>query len=157
MIRKKICIVMAALLCVAGLVAGCGEKNQAKNIDVEKLASDLIQNVKFQDQMTEITPEVFEALYQIDKSKVAEAAVYTSTGATAEEVAVIKAASSKDVDDVKQAVLNRIEFQKSEFKDYVPAELDKLSNPVLLVTGDYVILCISNDNTKAEDVIRPYE
>lgn len=157
MIRKKICLVMAALLCVAGLASACGEKAQAKDIDVEKLASDLIQNVKFQDQMTEITPEVFYALYQIDKSEVAEAAVYTSTGATAEEVAVIKAASSEDVDDVKQAVLNRVEFQKSEFKDYVPAELDKLANPVIQATGNYVILCISNDNTKAEDVIRSYE
>lgn len=157
MIRKKICFVMAALLCVAGVAAGCGHKDQPKDIDVEKLASDLIQQVKFKDQMTEITPEVFEALYQIDKSEVAEAAVYTSTGATAEEVAVIKAASDDAVDDVKKAVLNRVEFQKSEFKDYVPAELDKLKNPVIQASGDYVILCISNDNSKAEDVIRSYE
>jgi hypothetical protein len=37
--------------------------------------------------------------------------------------------------------------------DYQPKEMEKLKNPVLVTAGNYVILCVSDDNAKAQKII----
>ena len=55
--------------------------------------------------------------------------------------------------EIETALKTRIENQKTAFKDYVPAEMDKLNNPVLVVDGKYVFMCLSNNNDKAKEII----
>jgi hypothetical protein len=55
--------------------------------------------------------------------------------------------------DIESALKTRIENQKTAFKDYVPAEMDKLNDPVLVVDSNYVFLCLTNNNSKAKEVI----
>lgn len=151
---------VALILCICTLFAACADegKNGAdKPVDVHKLAGDLIGQVPFVDEMTEDTSSVFYALYQLDESAVKDQAFYFSTGATAEEVAVIEAADPGDVDTIKQAVLSRIEAQKEGFANYIPEELTKLKDPVVEVLGNCVILCVSDDNAKAREVISSYK
>jgi hypothetical protein len=89
----------------------------------------------------------------MQNSSINKQAVYVSSGATAEEISVWDAKNADAAKDIKTAVLARIEAQKAGFQDYVPAEMAKLKSPVLISEGDYVILCLSNDNEKAKQVI----
>ncbi len=158
--KRRFCFTAALLLCFGALFTACagnGQSGTDKQPDVHKLAADLIGQVPFVDEMTEDTTDVFYAMYQIDETLVKDKSFYFSTGATAEEVAVIEAASSEDVDAVKQAVLSRVEAQKEGFADYIPEELTKLDDPVVEVIGNAVILCVSQDNAKARDVISAYK
>lgn len=154
------CLTVILILCISTLCAACagqGETGTDKPVDVHKLAGDLIGQVPFVDEMTEDTSDVFYALYQIDENMVKDQAFYFSTGATAEEVAVIEAADPGDVDTLKQAVLSRVEAQKEGFANYIPEELTKLKDPVVEVLGNCVILCVSDDNAKAQEVISSYK
>lgn len=123
-------------------------------VDPAALADDLQNGVPFQDQMTAVESDVFYLLYDLTSEDADEAVLITSTGATAEEIAVIHAAAEDKVETVKEAVKARVQAQREGFEDYVPEELAKLEKPVISIVGSYVILCVSDDNEKARDIIQ---
>lgn len=120
---------------------------------VTAVADNLSKNIEFKDQMTEMTGENARDVYLLNENDVSEGKVYVSTGATAEEIAVWYAASPEKVEIVKKALEERVEFQRTSFEDYNAQELTKLKDPVLETKGQYVILCISDDNDKAKAII----
>lgn len=155
--KKITSILLAFSFCVLVLFAGCSKKESAaKDISVSDLAKDLSQQITFEDKMSVIDQDAVSYIYQFEEGAVAEQAVYESTGATAEEIAVFKAASSDKTDVIKKAVDARIASQKTGFENYVPKELTKLEDPVIEVKGNYVILCVSNENDKAKEIIDGY-
>jgi hypothetical protein len=149
--------VIAVLLIPALAACGGSEKPDAE-LNIRDLAKALIDGIAFEDQMDAVTDDAFYALYAIAPADeaIADFVLYTSTGATAEEVSVIEASGAESADDVFALVQGRISAQKSEFEDYVPGELAKLSDPVLVRSGKYIILCVSNDNASAEKLIEDF-
>ncbi|MDR2356105.1 MAG: DUF4358 domain-containing protein [Clostridiales Family XIII bacterium] len=148
-----------ALLC-AFTLAGCGGAgNRAEaELDMRRLAEALLDGIAFDDQMEEASDGAFYALYAVDPSdeSVAGFVLYTSTGATAEEVAIIEARDAADAPAVLEVARARVAWQKAEFEDYAPGERAKLNDPVLMRAGRYVILCLSNDNAAAERIIEDF-
>lgn len=152
---------LAGALMLAGLSACQQQDPQASGPAVQKepagqaaaLADSLSKGIPFQDQLTAMDGEKAREVYLLDADAVTEGKVYVSIGATAEEIAVWYAASPEKVDIVKKALEERIDYQRTGFEDYNAQELTKLKNPVLEVKGQYVILCISDDNEKAKSII----
>ena len=147
--KKGFLGVFAAILL---LLPGCSGTGTA-SADVQKLADGLISGVKFQDQMSALGQNAAVKLFGLEAGDVAKAAAYESTGATAEEVAAFEAKDEAAAGRVKQKVEERIETQRAGFKDYQPAEMEKLKNPVVVAKGKYVVLCVSDDDAAAEKVI----
>ena len=125
---------------------------------MHRLAEALIGGIAFDDQMEEAPDKAFYALYAADPSdeSVAGFVLYTSTGATAEEVAVFEARDAESAPAVLEIARARIASQKAEFEDYAPNALAKLNDPVLMRAGRYIILCLSNDNAAAERIIEDF-
>lgn len=48
---------------------------------------------------------------------------------------------------------NRIEERKEIFVSYLPKEVYKLENNIFRVYNNYIIMCISNDNEKVDEII----
>ncbi len=151
MARKMVSIILA--VCLAGtLLTGCkGEKQLA--VSASELAEKLSREVGFSDQMSRAESRVFYTLYDVEEGMVSDAALYISTGATAEEIAVISVSDAANVSKAEQAVKARVESQKEGFENYVPEELEKLSDPVIRTVGNMVILCVSDHNDQANKVI----
>lgn len=147
--KKFIPILMLVFLAVFS--TGCGER--AVNLDPVAVANQLAKDVPFKDQMTAVDADTAYSLYGLDAETVAAQQVYVSTGATAEEIGVWQAKDSAAVSKIQEAVKNRIADQKAGFENYVPAEMEKLEHPLLVTKGNYVILCISNNNDKAQHVV----
>ncbi|QAT43529.1 DUF4358 domain-containing protein [Aminipila luticellarii] len=159
----RMCVVMVLAACV--LLAGCGggdvkeasgNEKVLEQADVEALGAYLVKNTEFKDYMSEVDEQIFYSLYNLNDDLVEDAVLYSSTGATAEEVAVIEAEDGK-AEDVVKACEERIQAQKEGFENYVPAELDKLSRPVLKTYGNTVILMVCNDSDAAEKLIADYD
>lgn len=155
MIKVKQAFTIFLSLLVLAVAFGCAAK-KAIHIDVDSLAAKLASSIKFDDQLTKLEEKAALKLYSIPNTSIKKQSVYVGSGATAEEISVWEAKDTDAAKDVKTAVLARIETQKAGFQDYVPTEMVKLKNPVLICEGNYVILCISNDNTKAKQVIDSY-
>ncbi|QIB70247.1 DUF4358 domain-containing protein [Aminipila butyrica] len=158
---KKSVMVMMALGLMTGL-AGCGgAKETTGNVSAleqaepSALAAYIVENTVFKDSISQVDGEIFYSLYNLSEEIAPEAVLYSSTGATAEEVAVIQAADGK-VEDVLQACEDRIQAQKEGFENYVPGELDKLSDPILESYGNTVILVVCDDKEAAKKLLDGY-
>lgn len=149
--KKAVAMVLTLCLCAA-VFAGCSG-GKSLSVTPAELADRLAAQVGFSDQMSKVENRTFYALYHVEESMVSQAAAYMSTGATAEEIAVVKATDTKNIAAIEQAMKERVESQKTGFENYVPAELEKLSRPVIKTVGDTVILCISDHNDQAERII----
>lgn len=152
--KKNIIIICALVLALLPALAGCGGTSDV-NLDPAALAEALVSQNDYEDPLSPLNDGAFYAIYGIDPAggSLESYAVYASTGATAEEVAVLAATDTSKVKELETAVRDRIEAQKTGFENYIPKELEKLGDPVVEVHGRYVIMCISNHNDKAKEII----
>ena len=143
---------LAAIACILTMVlAGCSSREI--ELDVDQAAADIREAVTFRDTLSALADSRFETIYAVDTADLEDWAVYVSSGATAEEVAVLEATDAAAAQRVREGVEQRIADQKESFEDYVPEELVKLGAPVLEVKGRYVLLCICDDPSQARDAI----
>lgn len=153
MTKKMILIIV--VMAISILAFGCSSK-EAKDIDINGLAQNILDSVAFQDELTAVDDFTINTLYAIEEGLTTDQSVYVSSGATAEEVAVFTCADEDSAAAVKEAAQQRIADMQEGFADYNPAEMDKLNDPVLMIEGKYVILCISDDSGQAQSVIEHY-
>lgn len=104
-------------------------------------------------EMIEVNADNLKLQYSLEDGDFQEFGVYWSGNAAyADEVCVILAADGK-ADKVKDAVNQRLESQKTAFKDYVKEEYDRLCTTSVSTKGNYVYWVCTKDNAKANDII----
>lgn len=135
------------------VTAGCSKQSGTVKFDVDGLADQIIKAVKFNDQMSAVKQKTAITIYGLDAKDVVKAKAYESTGATAEEVAVFEGKDETAAANINKAAVNRVETQKTSYKDYQPKEMEKLKKPLIVTKGNYVILCIADDTFPAQKVI----
>ena len=150
--KKKIAAIM--FLIMLGTLAGCSkEKKEDRVIDVHTMAQSLLNDITYEDQLTKVEGNMFQMIYGISQEDIEEYEAYVSTGATAEEIAVIKAKDEATAESMEEKLTERVEAQKNSFANYIPKEVEKLEEAVVYQEGVYVVLSISNDDEKAEKII----
>lgn len=150
--KKKIAAMM--FLIMLGTLAGCSkEKKEDRVIDVHTMAQSLLNDITYEDQLTKVEGNMFQMIYGISQEDIEEYEAYVSTGATAEEIAVIKAKDEATAESMEEKLTDRVEAQKNSFANYIPKEVEKLEEAVVYQEGVYVVLSISNDDEKAEEII----
>lgn len=149
MIKRKIAVCIAAVSVV--FAAGC---SQSVNIDANTLAEDLKNNGVYSEELSPVSAQITEKRYAFDEGEVSETVAFAGTRAVVDEVAVFKAES--DIDAVVEKVTAHIDAQTQTYQSYRPDELPKLRDAIVTTSGDYVIVCISADSAKAEEIINSY-
>lgn len=66
----------------------------------------------------------------------------------AEELLIIRAASSEQVSDIEDAIDSRIDKQKKVFEGYAPEQYKQLSDAGVIVKGRFVLYVVSDDADK---------
>lgn len=145
--KNKVLIVLSIIMCI--VLAGCN----TKTIDATELAEALATNGTFTEELYAVSADITEKRYALTDDEVEECAAYAGTKAVVDEVVVFKA---KDVDAVKTKVQQHISAQEESYTSYRPDEVPKLQDSVLVVSGDYVILCVSEDSSSAKTIIDEY-
>jgi hypothetical protein len=164
--KKTVCFIAAAVLAASLCMTSCGSDSSTEDsaaqaqtgasetLSASDVADKLLSDIEFTDTLNEISSDMVEKFYGISADKYSSGKVYVgSGGATAEEIACFDAVDADAAAEIKAACESRIESQIKQFENYVPAELDKLNDPVLVVSGNSVYMCLSNDNDKAKEII----
>ncbi len=164
---KKIALVLLAILTLF-VGASCGKTETAVDGTAAETAAAqpqtaaqwldmLAEKVPFDDAMQSV-PERAASVYGIldEDGYTGDCALYISTMATPEEIAVFRADDALSTDDLTQLALARLERQKESFTDYAPAEMPKLESAVVRTCGDFVIVCVCADNAKAQALLDVY-
>lgn len=147
---KKKALLLVILIFGVLMYSGCGSNPLV--LDTDTAAQSLLNNLTFSDELTKISAETMSRIYSVEAADVVKSAVYISTGATAEEIAVFEAADAEAASRIKTALSQRIQEQQEAYQNYNPQELDKLSKAILQSRDNYVILCVAQDAeaTKAQ-------
>lgn len=155
--KKSVLIIIAMILIGIGTIIGIKyifmDKDKNINLDVKKLEEELISSQIFEDDLNSIERESIIKKYDFDSQKIKNINSYVGTGATAEEILIIELFDKNDIEEIEKIIETKIEERKENFQNYLPEEVFKLENYYLESKGNYIILCISNDYDKAEEII----
>lgn len=159
--RKLAAVLAAVLLCAP---AGCGRDagrtvamsmdGRGVELDVDGAARAIVEQVRFTNELVKAGENAAGNYYMLDGDIVAAYAIYIDmSGGSAEEVAVLEAASDADVEALRDIVLTRVDNLKASFESYRPEQMPKLNDPVIETRGRYVILVLADDARGAEDAV----
>ena len=152
--KMRVIAVLATILIGAGLLAGCGSK---KAMNTDEVAGRLLGEITYQDSLTKTDLDTAGMFLNLSGIDVTSAAIYESSGWTAEEIVVMECASSADADKAKAMMEARVEEQKTNFVDYVPEEMEKLNAAVIVESGNFAVLSVSDEPDKAKSILAEYE
>ncbi len=141
--------VMLAAMMAAMLLASCNE--QAKDVDISALASQIVGEVAFDDTLSEIDRDMISMLYSIDGYT--DAVLYKGSGATSEEVAIFKMETTDDAKAALDEAKEHIQSQIEAYESYIPEEVSRLEDAVARQDGCYVSVVVSGDPAAAEKLL----
>lgn len=139
------------ILCLT--LAACGGPKGQTDFDPEHDVETILNSSAFSEILAKIDQDTACALYGIDETSVRCSAVYGSTGASAEELAIFTFEDGEGVDAALSAFRLRVEDRTEEMRDYLPAELPKLDGAVVERRGNSVLLVIAADYGPIEDFL----
>ncbi|MCR5108090.1 MAG: DUF4358 domain-containing protein [Lachnospiraceae bacterium] len=129
------------------------DEGMAGEVNATDLGDELKNNIEYKDDLSQIDIDTAGMFISLDGIGIAESNIYESSGATAEEIVVLKCETTEDADKAEEALKQRTEEQIEAFIDYVPEELIKLENAVLVKNNEFVVLSVSDDPDKAKEII----
>ena len=146
---KKLFSLCVALAFTLILAACSGGGAPAGAYDPDATAQALLDSGAFSEALEALDADLISSLYGLESQPEA-AAVYTSTGATAEEIAVLVFSTQEEADDARKALEARVSDQKDACEGYLPAELPKLEQAIVKESGSSVLLVVANDSQAAQ-------
>ncbi|MBR5233996.1 MAG: DUF4358 domain-containing protein [Clostridia bacterium] len=124
------------------------------SVDVNSIAATIAGKTSmFEETLFQSSGAIGLDIFGIPSSAVSEVAYYVASAAVAEEVLVVKAASSADVATIKSCIEARRSMQAEDYADYVPKEVPKLNSAITYTSGDVIVFCVSNNNSAMRSVI----
>ncbi len=169
-VAAKRVLASALLIAMAALAVGCGgssddNKDDGKVITVP--ATDVVNSITeaIGDSGIDSTVKKGEAdfddnfkdLYGISADLITDGAfAYDSTGATADEITVLRVDKKDDIDKVQQALEERQSQRERDFNGYKPAESAKASDGMVFVCNHYVFLGICDDSHAARSAFMKF-
>lgn len=135
--------------------AALAKSSQVAVVDVTKVADRLLNEIKYDDKLAEAEKESLDVIYPgLPKDKIKAMKIYvSSSGGTSEEIAAFEANDEETAKEIETKLKERVETQKTSFKNYVPEELKRLENALVIRKGNYVYLSVSGDPDKAKSII----
>ena len=140
-------VLAAALACL--LLAGCGKTE--KELDMEALANDLLEGGVFEETLYPAEESAIPLLLGFETA--CEGLVYVGTGATAEELLLLKAADEAEAQAIRDRLADHLADRTESFAAYLPAETEKLEKAILELRGTAVVLCVCGDPEAARAIL----
>lgn len=140
-------LTLAAVLAL-GLTA-CG--GGAAPFDVETTARSLAETPGvFSETLEPLEEPVALAQYGLEEKEGVAVSAYHSTGATAEEVAVIRFGSREEAVDYQDWADSYLDAQRKTNRDYRPQEMPKLEKAVAERRGETFLILVCADYEAAQ-------
>lgn len=147
---KYIFLLLLAALTV--LTAGCGsEQADDFKLDEEKLASDIIADVQFDSALQQISEERVSDFIGTEGAQ--KQIMYMGSGAYADCFGILTMEDETGAKDAEESVKNYLADLEDSFRFYIPGEVAKISDALILRKGLYVVFCVTGDMGGAEKVI----
>lgn len=149
-------IVIVALVAIVGIIILVNNRNSNIQINIEELSAKIVESGAFSDELAKVDSQMVMDDYSFTSDEIKAVVSYQGSGATSEELVILEVNDKSFLSSVKNKVNTRLDERKEAFESYLPAEVFKIDNSLLEVKGNYLIMCISNDSNKVNEVINNY-
>ena len=149
--KQYLCAALSLALLFS--LAACGGKEAEVAPFSPSDAATLLESGAFSEVLEAIDTDVACALYGIDQATVTDAAVYSSTGTTAEELAIFTFTDEDAAQAALTALGNHLEDWSAAMADYLPREIPKLEKAVLEQRGNSLLLVVAKDYDPVEEFL----
>lgn len=149
--KKLLFVLLLAGFCLSLTACGGKEADPPRDFTTAD-AQTLLDSGAFSEPLEAIDADIAYILYELDPDQVSEAAVYGSTGATAEELAVLIFSDAEAASAAKAHFETRIANRTEDMKSYLPGEVPKLEKAVLEVRGATLLFVVASDYAPVEEL-----
>lgn len=120
-------------------------------VDMEKLASDILSKTKFETELKQIDETVAEGLISISDGS--EMQLYMGNGNYSDELILITAKDKESAEADQETVVQYLKDMRKSFEAYIPGQAKKISDAFNMRSGCYVVVCVTNDTKTAKEII----
>jgi hypothetical protein len=150
----KTIITFAAAMFAAFSLTACQGGSSKTSIDVSSLADDLNAKTIKSDTFTETSSDMLSTIYFFENGQVSESKAFMSSGATADEICVVKCVDENAAKAVTELFQTRVNNQSKLYESYNADEVGKLGDAIIKSSGSYAVLVVCDDYDEAGDVLK---
>ena len=154
--KKKIWIILIILIIAIVFAIVFILKNKDVQINIQDLASRIVESASFEDQLEQADSEMVMDDYNFSSDEINDLVSYQGSGATSEELVILQVKDKSKINSVKEKINTRLSERRGAFESYLPKEVGKIDNNILRVEGNYIILCIANDTNTVNKILNEY-
>ena len=153
---KKLIPLLLALCCLMLCACTSKPKEKAPLPEPEALAGELLASGAFSEDLTLAEDDVGRFLYALESLDAPGLRFYFSSGAVAEEIAILPCADEANAQTAFSECSGRLENLIKLFTEYKPEEVPKLEKALVLRSGNTVVFCVAADAEKVKAVLDKY-
>ena len=150
----KTIITFAAAMFAAFSLTACQGGSSKTSIDVSSLADDLNAKTIKSDTLTETSSDMLSTIYFFENGQVTESKAFMSSGATADEICVVKCVDENAAKAVTELFQTRVNNQSKLYESYNADEVGKLGDAIIKSSGSYAVLVVCDDYDEAGDGLK---
>jgi hypothetical protein len=150
----KTIITFAAAMFAAFSLTACQGGSSKTSIDVSSLADDLNAKTIKSDTLTETSSDMLSTIYFFENGQVNESKAFMSSGATADEICVVKCVDENAAKAVTELFQTRVNNKSKLYESYNADEVGKLGDAIIKSSGSYAVLVVCDDYDEAGDVLK---
>ena len=153
--KKNVWLVCSLLLCLALLLAGCGQETPKAEEELTCAQwADKIQAATAFAELTDVNEKYLEKALVIEASTLSDWAFRRDGGGTTPEmILVLRVGQGEDKTEVIQAVRDYLEEQTLMYRDYQPDQAFKLENARIMEKDGLIALAVSPDAEKVASAL----
>ncbi len=123
---------------------------------LDSLYADIRENINFNDNMSSIRSKNISNFYGIDMDKIVDGRILRGSGATAEELLILRMDDENSAMDARQILVQYLKKRIDSYRDYVPAELSRLEKANLIRSGKYVYFLVADNSDVLNSIVDKY-
>jgi hypothetical protein len=150
----KTILTFAAAMIAAFSLTACQGGGSKSTVDVAGLADDLNAKTIKSDVLTETNPDMLPTIFFFEDGQVNESKTYMSSGATADEICVVKCVDENAAKAVTELFQTRVNNQSKLYESYNADEVGKLADAIIKSSGSYAVLVVCDDYDEAGDLLK---
>ncbi len=152
--KKSISALFIAVLCIFALTGCKGKETKEVTVDPAQLVSDLgatVTSSTLSDVSTEVRTDTYMTL---DAAQVENITAALNSGTGACEIAVITCKDASYPAEAEKQLKSYLDNRAELFAGYAPEEVPKLEDALIKSAGNYVVLCVTDDTSAAEEILK---
>lgn len=153
---KKLIPLLLALCCLLLCACASAPKEKEPVPEPEALVRELLASGAFSEDLALAEDDVGRFLYALEDLNAPGLRFCFSSGAVAEEIAVLPCADEAGAQTAKAECGNRLDNLVKLYTQYKPEEVPKLEKAMILQRGNTVVFCVAADEKKARAVLDKY-